>query len=302
MKAKNILAFAVSLALGAIALFPACTKNSNPNPVHDTVTVTKHDTTQLTDTLYASKPDPTVNLKKGLLLYLPFTGNIADSSGNANPTTAVNGASLTNDEHGWANNAFGSNGSNQVILVTNNGSIQFDTAYSISIDVMTMSLSVRQAFLSMIDYNTGNGPSFLLGATTPGMTNLFNYGANDISAGCDNYGQTNVNKISDTTTFTPTLGSWYNIILIYHRGTAQLYLNGNLYHTKTSIGGTLAELCPVSQIVVGGWWKNDVININGKLDNIRLYNRVLTPHEITTLAANYQVNSNQVKPAIKTHS
>jgi len=286
MKVKNTLTVAAAVAMGGFALFTSCSKNSNSQPIHDT--------------LYTTKPDPTVNLNKGLLLYLPFSGDIADSSGNANPTKAVNGAGLTYDEHGWANNAFGANGTNQVILVTNNGSIKFDTAYSISLDVMTMNLSTRQSYLSMIDYYSGNGPTFELGTCVPGLTNLFDYGVNDVSAGCDNYGTTNPNKINDTTSFVPTIGSWYNLVLIYHRGTSQFYLNGTLFHTKTGTG-TLANLCPASQIVVGGWWMSDITNINGKLDNIRLYNRVLTPHEITALAANYQVNSNQVKPRLATH-
>ena len=131
------------------------------------------------------------------------------------------------------------------------------------------------------------------------MTNLFDIGANDVTAACNNDGTTNINKLNDTTTFQPVIGSWYNVVVSYHRGTVQFYLNGQLYHTKVGTG-TLANLCPVSKIVVGGWW-NGGENINGKLDNVRLYNRVLTPHEITTLAANYQVTSNKVRPGLKTH-
>ena len=115
------LALGIAFLASLVFLVPSsCTKNAAP-PVTDTVTVIKHDTSYLT------KADSTVNLTKGLLLYLPFSGSIADSSGNANPTTALNGASLTYDAHGYANSAFGGNGSNQVIQVTNNGSIVFDT-------------------------------------------------------------------------------------------------------------------------------------------------------------------------------
>ncbi|HLZ88081.1 MAG TPA: hypothetical protein VKQ52_12590, partial [Puia sp.] len=107
---------------GLLVLF-SCTKNANPTPpIHDTVTVIKNDTTKLTDTLYASKPDTTVNLTKGLLVYLPFSGNIADSSGNGNPTQAV-GSVLTYDAHGYANSAFGGTGNGEKVIVTNNGSI-----------------------------------------------------------------------------------------------------------------------------------------------------------------------------------
>jgi hypothetical protein len=52
---------------------------------------------------------------------------------------------------------------------------------------------------------------------------------------------------------------------------------------------------------VGAWWVGDLESMNGKLDNIRLYNRVLTPHEIATLSSNYQVTSNSIKATPKIH-
>ena len=48
-----------------------------------------------------SPHDNNVNLKKGLLLYLPFDGNIADSSGNNNTVQSAGGGVLTYDEHGY---------------------------------------------------------------------------------------------------------------------------------------------------------------------------------------------------------
>src|SRR5579871_822335 len=130
MTTQKLLSMACATFTGGIILFAACTKNSNPTPpVHDTVTVVKN------DTLYATKTDSTVNLTKGLLVYLPFSGNIADSSGNNNPTAAI-GTPLTYDAHGWANNAFGSAGDGTEVVVTNNGSIKFDTAFSVSFAFM----------------------------------------------------------------------------------------------------------------------------------------------------------------------
>ena len=276
-----------------IYCFPACTKNTNPQP-GDTVTIIKHDTTQITDTLYGTKPDSTVNLAKGLLLYLPFNGSIADSSGNGNPTTAVNGAGLTYDMHGYANSAFGGNGSNQAIVVTNNGSIKFDTAYSISLDFMTTDLSTRHTYLSMVDYSNAYGPTFEVGNSLPTEPGLFDVGCNDVALGCDNYGDNEPTNINDTTSLVPALGAWYNAIVIYHRASVQVYINGKLISQKTGTG-SLAELCPSSQVIVGGWWVSDPIGVAGAVDNVRLYNRVLTPHEIATLAAYFQVNSNSVK-------
>lgn len=260
-----------------------CSKKSDPAPpVHDT--------------LYTTKPDTTVNLTKGLLLWLNFSGNIADSSGNNNPTTA-SGTVLTYDAHGYANSAFGASAGERV-YVTNNGSIKFDTAYSLSFGFMVSQIRA-QSYISMIDPVTGHGPSFNVGNVLGGASNNLGFGTQDITTDCSAYGVRDNVSVTDSTTFTPLLNAWYNGIFIYHKGTAQVYINGKLISTKTGVG-TKSLLCPASKIVIGAWWDGDPIGMNGKLDNIRLYNRVLTPNEITLLSKDYQVTSNSVTPGIQT--
>ena len=296
MNVKTLATLVLSSVVVTFVVF-SCTKNSNPQPpVHDTVTVIKNDTTVKTDTVYGTKPDPTVNLTKGLLVYLPFSGNIADSSGNGNPTTAV-GSVLTYDEHGYANNAFGSDGSER-IYVTNNGSIKFDTAWSLSMAFMVND-SRRETYVSMVDPATGYAPSFNFGNTVANAPYYLDCGSADISIGCSSYGAVNNVNVSDTTYWLPNPGSWYKAVVIYHRGTVQTYINGTLVSTKAG-SGTQAILCPNSQIIIGAWWNADPQGLNGKLDNIRLYNRVLTPHEIAALSSNFQVTSNSVRPAPRT--
>jgi hypothetical protein len=277
------------------AVFVGCTKNTNPQP-SKTDTITRIDTTIKTDTVYATLPDSTVNLTKGLLLYLPFSGNIADSSGNGNPTQAVGGSVLTYDAHGYANSAFGATGNGAEVLVTNNGSIQFDTAWSLSYGFMLNVNTVQQYFISMVDPATGNGPSFTAGISLGNGVYDLAIGSEDVSNGCSGPGKNDDYSIVDTTSLIPVVGSWYNAIAIYHRGSLQVYINGQLVNSRTGLG-TESNLCSSSQIVIGGWWNGQPLSMNGKLDNIRLYNRVLTPHEIATLASSYQVTSNSAKAA-----
>src|SRR5579872_5807889 len=134
------------LVLLSCCLFFSCVKNDNQNP------------------------DVDVNLKKGLLLYLPFSGNIADSSGNGNPTHST-GSVLTYDEHGYPDQAFGATGNGERVYVTNNGSIKFDTAWSLSFGFM-MADNRTEFLMSMVDPATGQGPSFTLGTTLPGVPGL----------------------------------------------------------------------------------------------------------------------------------
>jgi len=304
MKHSKIPSLGILLTGILFTLFFACTKNTNPvPPKHDTTTIVKHDTTNLLDTTYIPpKPDSTVNLSKGLLLYLPFSSNIADSSGNNNPTTAV-GTVLTYDAHGYANNAFGATGNGERIYVTNNGAIQFDTAWAISLGFM-VNVNKSQTYISMVDPATGNGPSFNFGNTLALYPQYLACGSGDISTDCSTSGVVNNYNITDSTTFSPMPGSWYNAVVPYYRGTIKTYINGVLISTKAG-QGTQALLCPASKIVIGNWWDGNPVNnsmsMNGKLDNIRLYNRVLTPHEIVALSSNYQITSNGMRPSLKAH-
>jgi hypothetical protein len=52
-------------------------------------------------------------------------------------------------------------------------------------------------------------------------------------------------------------------------------------------------------MIVGGWWDGDPASLNGTMDEVRLYNRVLTANEINFLARNFQPGSTRVKPAIR---
>ena len=159
--------------------------------------------------------------------------------------------------------------------------------------------AAQQGYISMVDPATGRGPTFLVGTTFVGI-NSFGLGSEDISLGCDNYGTQDSVNLNDTTAFTPVPGSWYNSVFIYHKGALQTYINGILISSKTG-KGTKALLCPASKIIIGAWWDGDALSLNGKLDNIRLYNRVLNTQEIAALSSNYQVTSNSQKPAVQTH-
>jgi hypothetical protein len=150
----------------------------------------------------------------------------------------------------------------------------------------------------MVDPATGEGPSFAVGNALDLLHN-FVVGTEDVQLGCSGYGTNDNINVVDTTSLVPIPGSWYNAIAVYHRGTIQVYINGKLNSTHAG-AGTAANCCPSAQIVVGAWWNGDPLSLNGKLDNIRLYNRVLTPHEIATLSGNYQVNSNSSGPGLQT--
>jgi hypothetical protein len=270
------------IALVLIGLVFSCVKRSipiPPPPHHDSTTTPPVDTTAFPP----ADTTGTVDLRLGLVLWLPFDGNMADSSGNNNMTEGLNGAGLVSDEHGSASGAFGANGTNQVVLVTNNGSIKFDTAYSVSFNVQSNDNNSLHMYISMINWTNGNAPTFGVGTSCPAYLNRVTIAANDSVAGCDNDGRGTNTALADTTNFNPQPGSWYNVIEVYHRGSVTTYVNGQIVGIKSG-PGTRALDCLSEQVVVGGWWSGDPENLNGKIDDVRIYNRVLTGKEIARLA------------------
>jgi len=298
------------LLAGTIALvtFYACNKATNPQPpVHDTITVTK------TDTLVLPPVNDTPNLTEGLVLYLPFNGSFADSSGNNNTVTPLYGAALGYDLHGYANSAFSSSGNGARLVVANNGSYAVDTAFSISFDFMIRSNAYYggggnytglMVFMSIVDTATGNGPTFDVGLTTPSAPQDFTFGVNSASSGCGSTGDNNPQDVGGgPTSFVPQIGSWYNAICIFTQGTLSEYINGKLVGTSTNLNSS-ALFCPNANFVVGAWWSggnnpSNLESFNGELDEIRMYNRTLTAQQIAWLSRNFQPTSTKASPGIK---
>lgn len=225
-----------------------------------------------------------VNLRSGLLVYLPFDGSMADSSGNGNPVTGLTGAALTYDEHGNPNSAFEGNGSGARILVTNNGSIKIDTAYTVSVDLMNRT-NGRYTILDMVDNTNAESYCFGVGSVQSSPYTI-DYNVSNHLATC-NSNPLISNLFADTTSFVPEPESWYNIIVIFHKGTLSSYVNGKLIATRSG-GDSTVTICPSAKVLIGGWWDGDPASIDGKLDEVRLYNRVLNADEIAALSKEFQ--------------
>jgi hypothetical protein len=224
-----------------------------------------------------------VDLKKGLLLYLPFTGNFADSSGNNNPTQAIGDAALTSNEHGYANSAYGSSGNGGALIVTNNGSIKFDSAITVSFNVMTRTTNM-QSYVVMVNNSDATGVSFGISEGIPGLP-VLEAGVSNTPAICGHIA-TPSNTSGDTSTLTLQPESWYNVIYTFNKGITKLYANSALIASGTSPSKTI-PICAGSQILIGSWW-NASESLNGKIDNVRLYNRELIPEEVSSLSRGFR--------------
>jgi hypothetical protein len=210
----------------------------------------------------------------GLVGYWPFNGNANDESGNGNNGT-VNGATLTSDRFGNANKAYNFDGINDLIQINTIGSSTFDNNFSISIWCSFSAFNNDYLHLIFGENNfitlSGNGPAYA-GA---GEANKISAYQNSI-----NPPTRRIPYFSTNTTFMDS--AYYHIVFIKNGATAFLYLNGILEST-IPVDNSLS--IPVGNYIQIGSGLNNISNncMNGKIDDIGIWNRALTQQEITAL-------------------
>jgi hypothetical protein len=227
----------------------------------------------------------------GLKAYYPFNGNANDASGNANNGT-VNGATLTTDRFGNSNNAYSFDG------VSNNIKINYpifsqtpcDGDWTISFWYkLGAPLNTLSSFV--IFSNVGN----------VGLQEINPFGNWDGSNPLYGYWWKKTKISTVQTNFDNNV--WYHFTYTYSHSTnsMKVFINGTDNSGSsvdmTSYGGSASNL--------GNWnvgstgYPNQFFK--GKVDDIGMWNRVLTQAEITTMyngVASYTDNCNAVSGSL----
>jgi hypothetical protein len=202
----------------------------------------------------------------GLVGWWPFNGNANDESGNGNDGV-VNGATLTTDRFGVSDVAYRFISANNNYVSINNNPVQNGTA------------TISGWFNP---FTPIGGPIFHIGSDNSTVTNcngyFFGFGnlANPygtnllIDASC--HGNYN-------TGWNANANNWYHFILMRNQNNLTAYINGNVVGTYTSSSIN----SPSNNIFFGSTFFSNSVFFNGKLDDIAIWNRALTPQEITAL-------------------
>ena len=95
------------------------------------------------------------------------------------------------------------------------------------------------------------------------------------------------------TSWAPSTGVWYHIVVTHEGTTNKLYVNGNLEDTKTK---GLAYSTPTTKTVIGYFYydTSGSLPFNGTIDEVRIYNRALTADEIADLYSYYPFESSSL--------
>jgi len=216
---------------------------------------------------------PLNTISNGLIAYYPFTGNANDSSGFGN-NGIVQGATLTIDRNNKANSAYNFNGSSSYIDISNKFFNNGLNDYSISI------------WTSPNSDNSSSGPGQTILNTNPhrglGLGYSYNgskklYFFNQI----DPTSNGNWDIVDDKFNYNVALNNWINIIIIKRGVTFTYYVNGNLDKSTSLIQNPISTLVSMR---IGAITCCTPEYFNGKIDDVRFYNRALNETEITYLA------------------
>lgn len=208
----------------------------------------------------------------GLVGYWSFSGNANDVSGNSlNGTNS--GAVLTTDRFDNANSAYSFNGSNQKIIVADNDLLSY------------INSTFSYSYWLNIDSNTSDGSSpfckygitddFEYGTFIRTNTGTIDFSALNLEGSCGVQGCSNSNLIYN---------NWHNFVFVSNGSNgSKLYMDGNLidsqpYSSSCNMDNGVGNL----YFGMGGGW-NQQYYYKGLLDDIGVWNRVLTQVEITSL-------------------
>ena len=201
----------------------------------------------------------------GLVGWWPFNGNTNDESGNGLNGTGAGSPTLTQDRFSVANKAYSFDGIGDYIAVARN----YQTAFSLSIWFKPSNSSQYNPLVDAFDANW----EVQLKNTSPDYVSFI----------------TSINYQEFISTQTTTTNNWYHLVCTYSSNTVTFYLNGNQTDQFTvnplpNNNGNYyfgASITGADQFYIG------------KLDDIGIWNRVLTQQEITNLynAANCANNT-----------
>jgi len=227
------------------------------------------------NTVYLENIDPT------LVAYYPFNGNTNDESFYSN-NGIVDGAQLTTDRFGIPNSAYEFDGIDDIIRVVDNPNLYFEDDFSFNVWVYPMAIKSQTILIKGPAVSGPNEAPFAVSVSAV-EENVFKITT-----------QTDENHLFSDVGY--ELNKWQMFTAIRDGEMMRLYLNGVLLNELEILGELIDEEAPLH---IGS--RNQVVGNTflGKIDDVRLYNRVLTQQEISSFAQNIPSSTNIVRGTIR---
>lgn len=211
-----------------------------------------------------------------------------DISGYSNNGTLTNMDASTDWISGKRGKALDFDGSNDHIPVGNGSTLNITGPLTVSAWVYFSSLA-SETIVSKWGLDDNSNFSWLL------FANHFGSGRVDFLVSGNGTGYVSVNTGNGYV----RTGQWYHIVGVYDTTTTKMYVDGNLIATNsTSIPSSLKSV--TVPVTIGADYDRPDNNetfyrpFNGKIDDVRIYNRALTATDVSALARAGQVARNTI--------
>jgi Concanavalin A-like lectin/glucanases superfamily len=216
--------------------------------------------------------NPVTNtLKNGLVAYYPFNGNVNDVSGNNfhGTPSQINMSTDRNNESGKA--------------ISLNGQSFLEIPHDNRFNGEMATISVWYNAQSYTDNGQGNQRLLVSKRDPSGWGGGYEIGLNNnngqgIHASWTNSGGNGAILYSNNL----NISQWYHYVYVHDRNTVKLYLNGSLVKEMSNTGMLTSNNLPTRFGQRPNGWHPFI----GKLDDIGIWNRALTPEEINYLYQN----------------
>ncbi|MBU2644620.1 hypothetical protein KKI24_07930 [bacterium] len=208
------------------------------------------------------------SLSTGLAAYYPISGNASDGSGQGYHGEVYN-ATATTDRKGTADQAYlfnSGDGDNDYIEIDNAVTENFTIAFWFSSTQSAGAATNWYDGRGLVDAKTGSGQNDFGVAL----------GAGKVMFGTGN---------PDTTIVSPSSynnGEWYHVTAVRTKATGSLKLYIQASQVASGTGSTNTLNAPTQMRIAGSPQYNTVF-FDGKMDDVRIYNRVLNLTEIQKL-------------------
>jgi hypothetical protein len=205
----------------------------------------------------------------GLVAYYPFNGNANDESGNSFNGTAT-GSILTSDRNGVANKAYLFDGVDDIIELPNidpisSGTVgEYTLAVWVNLSALNTAATGDQCWVFGDEISQNNGIAAQIHTT-------YGYGAYTAGANLEGYSN-----------YIPTVGQWVLYCQVQNSDGIDLYINGQFFkHLTDSKNSETSQATRIGLFT--GCSGSCQRPLNGKVDDIRVYNRALSVLEVQAL-------------------
>lgn len=209
---------------------------------------------------------PTYVPASGLLAWYGFSGNTNDASGNNNNLTLNGGVVATTDRIGAVNSAYNFNGSSGYLIVNT-----FSEAFKQS-GAFSFSIWLK------VEGNSSTGVAMMSGISTSGR-HIWNIQTNTTQ------GMFGTNKQGSAWNWAYgpsfTLNVWEHYVATYDNGSMILYKNGVQVATQSNTYTTATF--SANPLYIGKGLSATSGFFDGDIDDIGIWNRVLTAAEINNI-------------------